>query len=39
MIAELKEYRDAMERMDRAGLRQLLEDGRQRKGEVDGWTP
>lgn len=39
LIAELKEYRDAMERMDRAGLRQLLEDGRQRKGEVDGWTP
>ena len=39
LIAELTQYRDAMERSDYAGLRQLLDDGRRRKGEVDGWTP
>ena len=39
LIAELTQYRDAMERSDYTGLRQLLDDGRRRKGEVDGWTP
>ena len=39
LITELTQYRDAMERSDYTGLRQLLDDGRRRKGEVDGWTP
>lgn len=35
-IASLTEYRDALESRDEARLYQLLEDGKQRKEEVDG---
>jgi prephenate dehydrogenase len=35
-ISSLSQYRDALEQMDAPALRQLLEEGRQRKREVDG---
>jgi len=35
-ISSLSQYRDALEHMDAPALRQLLEEGRQRKREVDG---
>ncbi len=36
MIDRLSAYRDAMEKNDAATLRQLLDDGRRIKGEIDG---
>lgn len=35
-LSAVQQYRDALEQQDAASLRQLLEDGRQRKREVDG---
>ena len=35
-ISSFSQYRDALEQMDAPALRQLLEEGRQRKREVDG---
>lgn len=39
LIAALTEYRDAMQKGDGDGLRQLLEQGKRRKEEVDGCMP
>ena len=36
IIKNLEEYRDALASRDREGLKRLLEEGRQRKEEVDG---